>query len=188
MRCACGASYVCVCVCVQGLPDRLVERFPDWRLDVGTITVSECWLHKSTDKLSHFKAALSQLASLRAPEADIQFARWQWNTDMVQAVAEAAPTLQHLSLSVKTASYHALTDEQLSIMVQLAEHMPSLHTGNLQLQSDQHASVAWPWDELGVWELDLADLCKLPDPGAGCGADEGVWVKCEKLTIDCGTI
>ncbi len=57
-------------------------------------------------------------------------------------------------------------------------HMRHLWADVLELQSDQHANVPWPWDELHAGNICTWDLVRLPDPGVS----ERV-VRCEALCV-----
>ncbi len=64
--------------------------------------------------------------------------------------------------------------------LQARAHITGLSVWSLALESGTHANTPWPWDELSVSYLDIADLCKLPDP-AGAGAPRTV--VCRELVL-----
>ncbi len=68
---------------------------------------------------------------------------------------------------------------------QARSQITSLSVRSLALQSDTHANTPWPWDELTIDTLYIADLCKLPDPS---GVEDGVWVECTTLIVHNDTI
>ncbi len=182
--CTCVCWYV-VCTCApQDLYTPFPARISEWHFFVPQIILSPPYFteHRQAEAL---KEVLEQLALLSAPGAVIQLSSWRWDEACVQAVADMLPKLGHLSFSIKTREYEPVTDEQLSLMLRVAEHVPRLSVGSLSLQSDTHANTPWPWDELTIDTLDIADLCKLPDPS---GAKDGVWVECVTVMVDRKTI
>ncbi len=58
------------------------------------------------------------------------------------------------------------------------QNWQSVEVPSLTLQSDTHANTPWPWDELTIDTLDIADLCKLPDPS---GAEERMFFTSETI-------
>ncbi len=101
-------------------------------------------------------------ASVCACALQVELIGWQWDTDMLQTLSASLPELSHLKLGVRL--HTPLTDALLGVVLQMAPHLRSLSAPSLALQSDTHANTPWPWDELTIDTLDIADLCKLPDP------------------------
>ncbi len=98
--------------------------------------------------------------------APVVFYNWPWRAEVAAAVAAALPTLTHLSLAVHLD--RPLTDELLGWLLQLGPHVRSVRVKGLDLQSDQHSAVAWPWEELVCEEgVNMASLANLPDPCGG---------------------
>ncbi len=130
------------------------------------------------------------LAALRhAPAMHIWLCGWACTPAVAQAAAEAlapafaagyratmdgltAPLTEELAGMVRGCAPlrfslrldGPLTDELLGTVLQLGEQVSSLWVSSLQLLSDQHANKPWPWVELTIDTLDIADLCKLPSP------------------------
>ncbi len=63
----------------------------------------------------------------------------------------------------------------------LAQHAPYLKAPSASLDSHQHVNTPWPWRKLTLDTLDIADLCKLPDP---TGSDGPRQVEVLNLVID----
>ncbi len=53
--------------------------------------------------------------------------------------------------------------------MQASPYLSSVDLCTLELQSDTHANTPWPWNEITIDTLDIADLCKLPNPSGGEG-------------------
>ncbi len=152
---------VCVCVCarLQGLPPDLVRRLPEWRFTVrGTIVLSASGFSHHPTALRN---TLRQLSALDAPGSTVWLREWDWGVQgMAQVVRDVVPALPHLRLSVDVGK--ALTDELLGVALEMGPCVRSLSVEGLELQSDQHANTAWPWDELECEFMTLSSVLKLP--------------------------
>ncbi len=76
----------------------------------------------------------------------------------------SGPTLGQSGVSVRHIDIHgALTDQLLTAAVQLGRQLDRpLAVKSIELQSDQHAGVAWPWEELWVHDVKVRALVILP--------------------------
>ncbi len=104
---------------------------------------------------------LRQLASMQMSEDTTVYLRWWDWPAVVDVLVEHLPLLSHLDIH---ASLDVLTDEQLAAVVQTDPRRRWLGVSKLALQSD-HSDVAWPWSELRIGKLDVAQLLRLPAPG-----------------------
>ncbi len=71
-----------------------------------------------------------------------------------------------------------LTDALLGAVLRMGPYMRRLSVPSLALQSDQHANTPWPWEELSVGALDLAQFGRLPDTTAA-QSQANVEVRCD---------
>ncbi len=156
-----------MCVCVWACRDSdVAARLHEWSITCANVIVQL----KSDSGVTHqptaMRSVLRQLTSLStASHVPVCLKGWQWSHDLAQAVLAALPALTHLKLTTDITTCTVLTDALLGVALQLAPHMPSLTVRNLDLQTSQHASTPWPWEELTIDTLDIAELCKLPMPG-----------------------
>ncbi len=60
-----------------------------------------------------------------------------------------------------------LTDDLLTLVLQMGPHVHSLHAASMYLESDQHRGAVWPWQELVVKEVNMTSLANLPDASGG---------------------
>ncbi len=112
----------------------------------------------------------------------VHLPRWAWSADMLRAYPLYAAALNEKSMELDDDAFRVseLTVELLGAAIEVAQQLPSLSLGSLALQSDEHAGVAWPWQELSLGEANVAQLPRLPDP-AGPGAPRTV--SCAQLVI-----
>ncbi len=103
--------------------------------------------------------------SSQAPGATVQLQRWSWHPSTLATLAAGLPALPHLSFALNL--HKPLTDELLMAVV--ATNVHSLSVRSLSLQSDEHANTPWPWKQLTVETVDMAQLLKLPSPATACG-------------------
>ncbi len=162
---------------VQGLDPKLVDRLAEWVFHTKRVLVSaegspaEDGQAEGLPGAAHpaaLRAVLRQLGGLQLATAgaDIVLAGWQWDADMAQTLADAAPLLPHLQFAVRTDQ--PLTDELLGAVLRMGPRMRRLSVPSIALQSGQHANTPWPWDELAVQAVDLVQVARLPEPqGAG---------------------
>lgn len=54
----------------------------------------------------------------------------------------------------------------MQVCVELAPSMRRLAVRSLALQSDQCANTLWPWEQLTVETLDMAQVLRLPKPSS----------------------
>ncbi len=109
-------GQMCVCVRVHaGFSDpSALERFC---FNVRNIDISpHCYCHR----MESLTTLLEQLPILRtAPGVPVRLSGWFWDGDMAQAVAQAMPTLGHLTLGVYT---EVFKDEELGHVLQMGEY------------------------------------------------------------------
>ncbi len=115
---------VCVFVCVQALESDTPEgsqRMSDWLLDFPRIDIYP-FFHFDAN-IATLSNTLQQLGSLRtAPGVPVRLKGWEWTEPMAQ-VAQAMPTLGHLTLGVCS----PLTDATLGVLLHMGESY-ALHT------------------------------------------------------------
>ncbi len=163
---------MCACLCPQGLYPGVSARLPQWsftsaRIAPHTHLAAE---HRPTG----LRAALRDLACHpTAPSHTLTLRGLDWSRDLADAVCDVLPSLAHLHISVDTGN-EPLTDMQLGALLRLGPAVRSLSVPKLALESEQHSGAVWPWEEVRVREVDLEDLCKLPDPGCGEGSTRRV--------------
>ncbi len=162
---------MCVCVCCsQGIAASVSERLALWRFDVPRVTV-QCDGVPPADQPAALRRTLRQLADMQAPDATVWLQGWDWPA-VADTVAECLPLLPHLHFGVHM-GWGPLPDAWLFAILQMGPHMRRLSVLRLALQSD-HSGVAWPWEELCVETLDVAQLLKLPVPAAKVAVRAGV--------------
>ncbi len=99
----------------------------------------------------------------------LDVSKWAATPDIFRT---CAPYLHEFD-EPKLPQIEQLTDDMLSAVLGLAPHLRTLTAAALSLQSDQHASAVWPWDEQSIHVVDVTQLLRLPDPGAGGAAAAG---------------
>ncbi len=174
--------------------DSVVARFPDYSFSFsgglclmparGRRTVGQQRALQAADHPQALRRALMQLGELHAPAGiAVQLSGLQWTADMAQTVCELAPHLPHVTLTVELRN-NLLTDELLGVLLQMGGHVRKVTVGHPVLQSDQHASAVWPWQQLSLVygepdlvgiraypDYDMVGLLRLPRPGPVAGKD-----------------
>ncbi len=162
---------------MQGMDADLLDHIAGWRIQCKRVRMDLDGSMPAADRHAAFNAMLQQLGELLQPgvPAELQAGCWQWTAELSDAFTAAAAAsssgggggsgghggTQHRLLP-PTRLLQPLTDALLGMVLATGAHMPSLSVPSLALQSDQHAAAAWPWHELSVETVDVADLRKLP--------------------------
>lgn len=108
------------------------------------------------------------------------FYHWAW---MPGDGAAVAPLLEQLPGFEFNFDALRLTDGLLGEVLGMAIHVGRVDTDTLQLTTAVHASQAWPWRELKVYnEIDLSMLLRLPSP-AEAGAFARPVLRCNAMTL-----
>ncbi len=109
-----------------------LERMSEWQLDVFAIDIaSQGWYMGPHDPFGYedddaamqgheatLSVVLQQLKNLRtAPGVPVWLRGWRWTEPMERAVAQALPTLGHLTLGV----HELLTDDILGSVLEMGE-------------------------------------------------------------------
>ncbi len=158
-------------LCSQGLDPSVMQRLPDFVFDFDTISVN--MFRTALEQLSPAESStawgntLRQLRQLQAPTATVQLES-AFKLSTVSVLAAELPALKHLRVCLPV--IFQLTDECLAALLQLGSHVRVLATHSLQLQSEQHSSAVWPWEEVKVGFVALVEtvgvtqLLRLPHP------------------------
>lgn len=146
-----------------------------WELDIQHVSITP----PPTDALqpaalasltSQLEQLSSQLQQLQSDYSIIHINFESWNLSQSQ-VADAlvslvnTPALSTLTFALFFYDDQPLTDALLGAVLRLGQRVRSLVVPSVQLKTDRHVKVPWPWEELLVFRLDEAQLLRLPDPG-----------------------
>ncbi len=150
----------------------------EWHFDCRTIQFTPGLYLTPSHRHSALQSILAQLPTLPlAPHTRVHFHNWgKLTTPMARTLSFALPTLPGRRFGLDI--HRPLTDDGLQTVLDMGTQMCDLQVGGLALGSDKHGDKPWPWDEVQVGEVDVAQLCKLPDP---CGAVRRI--KCERLVF-----
>lgn len=146
---------------MQSWTPEVVERLSEWRFLFKTALQIEGISGQETDAAS-LGEQLTQLSRLEAPNTAIEISRNAWSSKTLKILAAHLPTLSHLRFG--TLFVHHLGDSELTQLLRMGRVIRKLLITRLQLESDQHASAAWPWKEVTIDMVDVALLTKLPRP------------------------
>lgn len=203
----CKLASLCVCVCVQPWAPVVKERMSEWQFDVSRVVLESGDFDTSESQASTLHNTLQLLQAMQsAPgsQSVLELAGWfgtrhipfysyrgrrahDWEPhDVLRVVSDAVPLLPQLRVRVgatgDSAATFVLSDKLLTALLQSGTNIRNIDFADIQLQSDQHAAAAWPWDELWVkGGVCVASLLRLPYPG-GQGAPR--MVRTDRLVFD----
>ncbi len=159
---------VCVCLCVhiwypQGLSADATSRLHDFSFEYSNIDLYFENFMTITGKLHGLRRAWEQVAEvhLSAP-AGITLQDMEWTPALAQTVCDLISLLPHNIHDV--AVCEDPTDESMAVLLSMGTHIKRLELIHLNLQSEQHASVPWPWDEVTLCCVEPRSLLRLPNP------------------------
>ncbi len=105
---------------------------------------------------------LGQVTSMYADGISVWLQSWDW-----PAVAGAVARFnQWENIGLGVHEEGPLTDDLLRVVMRMGARVRRVRTTHLALQSD-HSSATWPWSHIILKRADVAQLPRLPCPGAG---------------------
>ncbi len=169
-------------------------RFNEWQFEdvclvqlQGARTRDPAAIHTAVARLAHLQAPCNEAIAWDGCDWTPALA-----TLLADAMRGASPGLR-FAVDMRhayKAERCALTNEQLGMVLGMGP-IRRLSVNWLDLQSNQHAAAAWPWDRLvvdcegadGRRPMDIAMLLRLPDPATCSVPGHTPVIKCPYIDI-----
>ncbi len=113
---------------------------------------------------------------------------WAWSPGMLRQLAQMQHALAERGIRPTdpgdlwdtTVQLATVTDALLGAAIEAGPLLRALRATALALHSDEHASAAWPWEEVWVSSIDMPQLLRMPQPGGAGSPRRG---RCAALNI-----
>ncbi len=171
--CVCVCARVCVCVSTQGLAPEVASRLCEYTFDTPRIAFRPSFSIHHNLHSSALYGLLEQLTNLHTtPNTLLELSWWFWSLNMLlydtpDALTQLSQSRPDLKFKIKFTG--RLTDYCLRGALRMAQQVRQLEANDLNLNSGDHVTAPWPWEELAVETVDAAMLLKLPHPRSASG-------------------